>query len=309
MVGAHKQQHVSDDERRDFLKALGVGGAVAVGSATLSDVREAVPAKSAEEVATIGEAIREDLTGSLDASLIASQQAQFADATTALPAVAEKGLPEDGARNDFEQVAAAGWPVYEHLADVGFFESTTSHISEFTPEYLAESTRAFVGSEALAAPLTELGLSEQDGFDLVATVMANAEQLSNYHWIATDQIPREKVELGQFVPPMTKATAGGVLLWLEDLDQHLWKKSAILTDEIVADAAWHGHAMAAGYQLMTEGAKVIADGEQALSESELGALLSTGFAVQAISQALLPTDVYWITDEMRGPAHSDVKPA
>lgn len=309
MVGRHKRQHVSEEERRDFLKALGVGGAVAVGGATLSDVREAVPEESAEEVATIGEAIREDLTGSLDAGFIASQQTAFAEAAATLPAVTEEGLPEDGARNDFRQVAAAGWPVYEHLSDVGFFESTTGHISEFTPAYLEESTKTFVGSESLAAPLTELGLSDEEGFDLVATVIANAEQLSNYHWIATDRIPREKVELGQFVPPMTKATAGGVLLWLEDLDQHLWQKSAILTEEILADAAWHGHAMAAGYQLMAEGAKVIAEDEGTLSESELGALLSTGFAVQAISQALLPTDVYWITEEMRGPKRSDVKPA
>ncbi|MFC7214224.1 hypothetical protein ACFQO4_09060 [Saliphagus sp. GCM10025334] len=298
-MGYEHHQKIDEEDRRAFLKALGVVGAVSVGGATISEVREEVGSGTAEEFASIGRAIESDLSGTLDAEFLATQQGAFAELASELPAVVERGVPEAEPRTEFASVAEAGRPIYDHLVETGFFESTTSHLPEFTPEYVTSSAEAFVGSEALTAPLEELGFSEEVAVDLLVPMVNRAEELSHYHWVATDKIPREQIELGETIPAMTRAAAGGVLLWLEDLDGHLWQKQVLLTDDIVADAVWDAQAMAAGFHLMTEGARAIGAESSELSDGELGALLSTSFAVQAIGQALLPPDAYWITEEMR----------
>lgn len=307
MTNENMNRYVTDEERREFLKALGVGSAIAAGGLTLGEVRDAVSTADAEALASIGEAIAGDLAGDLDAGLLATQQTALADATTELTGVVDRGLTREGPRENFLAVAEAGRPIYDHLESAGFFESTTTHLPEFTPAHLEESVTTFVESERLAGPLSQLGLSGAEDVDLVATVIANAEQIRDYHWVATDQIPRERFEFGELIPPMTQAAAGGVLLWLEDLDSHLWKHQVLVTDEILADADWHARSMAAGFQLMTEGAKAIASESNELSDAELGALLSTGFAVQAIAQNLLPSDVYWVTEEMRNQRRTDLE--
>lgn len=302
------EHKIPDEDRREFLKVLGISGTVAAGGATLQEVQRATSAETTTELAPIGRSIQADLAGSIDASLLASQQAELADAASALTVAVENGLPEESPREEFGSVAAAGRPVYDHLTDVGFFESTTEHLPAFSPAYLEGAIQEFVGSDALAGPLEEFGFSGEEGVDLLATVVANGEELSDHHWVATDEIPRETIEFGEHIPPMTMGAAGGALLWLEDLDLHLWQKHTILTQDILEDAVWHGRSMAAGFHLMSEGAKVLAENNGELSESELGALLSIGFAVQAIAQGLLPQDVYWVTDDMRAPYRTDLKP-
>ena len=292
---------VTDEDRREFLKALGVAGGVAASGATLDELRSAMATAGTDEFASIGHAIQADLSGELDASLIANKQTTLAETASALPVAIEKGFPENEPRGEFASVAEAGRTIYEHVKNVGFFESTTQRLPEFNPEYLQSAVQAFLGSDALAGTLEEFGFTNEAGFDLLTTVIANGEELSDHHWVATDKIPREMIEAGESIPPMTMGAAGGALLWLEDIDQHLWTKKVILTETILEDAVWHGQSMAAGLYLMAEGAKAIAEDADALSDGELGALLSTGFAVQAIAQGLLPQDVYWVTEEMRTP--------
>lgn len=307
MTHRHSDRAVTDEERREFLRVLGAGSAVAAGGTALSEVRSQVSETPREPLASIGQGIRSDVTGTLDANLLASGQSAVAERASELPVAVERGFPEDGARDEFAQVAAAGRPVYDHLTEVGFFESTTERLPEFTPEYLEKSVKTFVGSEALAEPLADMGLTEEEGTDLVATVVSNAERIDQYHWVATDEIPRASIEFGEHVPAMTRAAAGGVLLWLGDVDDHLWKHQTLLTEDILRDATWHARSMAAGFQLMTEAARRVAGESGELSDDELGALLSTGFAVQAISQNLLPEDVYWITEEMRAERRTDLE--
>ena len=307
-MGNHeRRRYVTDDERREFLKALGVAGAVTAGGTGLQEVRDAMAASGSSELASIGRDIQSDLTGTMDAQLLVDGQAGVAAAASELPAAVERGLPEDEPRHEFRAVEEAGRPIYEHLGAAGFFESTTSHLPSFNPSYLETALTAFTGSEALAEPLADFGLTEGEGVDLLAEVIANAEELSDHHWVATDKIPREEIEFGEYIPSMTKGAAGGALLWLKDLDQHLWTHQTILTEEILADAGWHGRSMAAGFHLMTEGARAIAAEDAAYNDGELAALLSTGFAVQAISQGLLPQDVYWVTEEMRDERRTDLK--
>ena len=298
MVNKRSNHTVTDEDRREFLKVLGVGGAVAAG-ATLDEVRNAVSSETAGELAPIGEAVREDLAGDLDAGLLADEQASFVETAASLTAVPERGLPKGSPREEFGAVAAASRPIYDHLGSVGFFESTTKHLPDFTPEYIEQSVQRFIGGESLAAPIEDLNFAADELVDLVATVASHRERIGERHWVSTDQISREEIAMGEHIPPMTKLAAGGSLLWLEDLDQHLWQDKVLITDEILADATWHGRSMAAGFQLMTEGAHHVAEETGALSDEDLAAQLSSGFALMAIAQNLLAEDAYWITEEMR----------
>lgn len=307
MVTNRNREYVSDEERREFLKALGVGGAVAAGGTALTEVRDAMTATGGGELSAVGESIRTDLAGTMDAELIASHQAGVASATSELSSVVEKGLPADQQRHEFAAVEEAARPIYDHLVEAGFFEVTTDHLPAFEPSYLESAVNSFVGTEALAEPLSEMGLAEGAGVDMLSEVIANAEELGEHHWVATDEIPRAEIEFGEYIPSMTRGAAGGALLWLKDLDHHLWSHQVLLTEEILADATWHGQSMAAGFQLMAEGAKAIAADGDVLADDELTALLSTGFAVQAIAQGLLPQDAYWVSEEMRAERRTDLQ--
>lgn len=306
MPKAYQNRYVPDEDRRELLKALGVMGTITVGGASLAELQANTPATAPDELASIGDAIRSDLAGSIDAALLTTQQTELASATTALDAVTERGIPVDAARNEFAPVAEAGRPMYDHLNDVGFFESTTTHLPRFNPGFLTDAVGTFAASETLTEPLAELELTNGAGLDLIAEVVANAEALSTHHWVATDEINRDQIEGGEHIPPMTMGAAGGALLWLEWLDDHLWRHHAILTEDILADAVWHGRSMGAGLYLMAEGAKTLAADQPSLADEELGAVLSTGFAVQAISQGLLTLDVAWINDDMRGEPDHDL---
>jgi hypothetical protein len=309
MPHGYRERSVSDDQRREFLKALGVGGAVAAGGATIDDVREAVGTASSNDLAPVGEAIRGDLAGQLDADLLASSHADLAAAATDLTAVPDRGLPgvAEGPREEFAAVAEAARPAYDHLVEVGFFESTTEHLPEFGPEFIEVSVRRFVVSEGAAGAVSELGFSEQELVDLLATVVGHRERIGDRHWVSTDDLPREQMEFGEHVPPMTKAAAGGVLLWLEDLDDHLWRQGVLMTDEILADATWDARGMAAGFDAMLEGAQRVAEDGDATGDDELAGVLSSGFALQTIAQNLLPQDAYWITEEMRAERDNDLE--
>ncbi|UPV99671.1 twin-arginine translocation signal domain-containing protein [Halorussus gelatinilyticus] len=307
MVHGHGERNISDEQRREFLKALGAGGAVAAGGATLGDVRDAIESGTSDELASVGEAIRNDLAGSLDADLLAKGRADLAGAAADLTAVPDRGVPgmNEGPREEFAAVASAARPTYEHLGEVGFFESTTERLPEFAPEYIEDSVRRFVVSDG-AATLSDHGFSEQELVDLLATVVGHRERIGERHWVATDQLPREQMEMVEHVPAMTKAAAGGVLLWLEDLDEHIWTNAVLLTDDILADAAWDARAMAAGFDLMADGARRIAEAD-GTGDEELAGLLSSGFALQTIAQNLLPEDAYWIDEQARAERNNDLE--
>lgn len=304
MVNDYSTGNVSSEDRRDFLKALGLTGAVAAGGVTLDEVHSKVATGTgAEELAPVGQAIQADLTGTVDAQLIANQQAALTAAANELPASLERGLPgeTEGPREEFAALAEAGQPVYNHLKEVGFYASAAEHLPEFNLETLGTALETFVASEQLVGTVDGFGLGDEQGVDLLATVIGNAEELQNVHWVATEELPGEALSAGEAFPTAPQAAAGGVLLWLDDIDLHLYQKAVLLTDQIHSDAVWHAQSMAAGFQLMSEGAKAIGEESGSLSESELGALLTTSFAVQATSQGLLPQDVYWITEQMRTP--------
>jgi len=76
---AQKQHYtyISDEDRRAFLKALGVTGRVTTGEATIDEVRNTVSTEAPIELTLIGQAIRADLGGTLDIDLVAGQQSEL----------------------------------------------------------------------------------------------------------------------------------------------------------------------------------------------------------------------------------------
>lgn len=305
MAHRYNQQYVTDEDRRELLKALGVAGTVAAGGATLGEIRNQMDQAATAELAPIGEAIRSDLVGQIDASLISAQEAELASAASGVSAVLDSGIREEPG-TEFAAVAEAGRPLYDHFGEVGFFESTTSNLPEITPSYLNDAISATVGAKVVQDSLEQMEFVGGRPVDVMATVVGNAQLLSASNWAAAEEIPRAELEYGEYVPSMTKAAAGGALLWLEDIDQHLWKQEVLITDDILGDAVWHSQALAAGIQLMATGAKVIAEESGEVGDAELAGMLSTGFAVQALVQELLPADVYWITEEMRDSRQTNI---
>lgn len=302
MANKYVNKHVTNEERREFLKALGVAGALGAGGITLNEVREemaSIPSDSG--LTSVGAGIRADLTGELDAGLLTSGATAFADAAKGLPVAVDRGLPSESVRNEFGAVAAAGQPVYAHLTETDFFEVTTEHLPTFTPDFLQTTVQSFVGSAVLAEPVSRIGLTGTAATDMIATVIANSDRITDYHWVASESVSREELEDIAYIPPMTQGAAGGALLWLDDLDQYLWQAEVLLTDDILSDAVWHSQSMAAGFALMNKAATAVATDDDELTDEQLGAVLVTGVAVQTIAQTLLPTDVYWVTNEMRAP--------
>lgn len=302
---------VTDEERRDFLKALGVAGALGASGVTLNELRESTVTDAetsfgtASEFAEIGETVRAEMAGTLDAELLATQQEQFTAAVTAVPSAAESGAVFEQGAETFEAISNTGWPIYDHLAEAGFFETTTEQMPAFNPDVLAATVQSFVGSEALAAPVEELGIGGQAGVDLVSPTINQAEEISHFHWIASDGIPADH-EMASVLPPITQRAAGGVLLWLQNLDSRLYQSELLITNEILADAVWDVQSMAAGFNLMTEGAKSIEGNSGQFSDAELGTLVLTSIALQEISQRMLPTHMHWITNEMRDPGNVNI---
>lgn len=302
----HNNQTVTDEDRREFLKVLGVTGVAAAGGVALSDVREGLSTtETTETFASFGEALRADMAGAMDAAALAEHQAAFAEAASDLPAVIERGLPENGPREEFGAVAEAGWPLYEHLTETGFFERSTEHLPTFTPQSLTESTEIAVGSEAIASSLEGFGVSEEAAVDLVVPTVNQAEKLSYFHWIASEGIPQGH-EVEGVLPPITQRVTGGILLWLQNLDGHLYRNQILIGEDILRKGVWHVQGMTTGFYLLSEAATAIAEGSDRFSAEELGAAVATGIALQEVGQRLLPEDVHWISESARDPGNREI---
>ncbi|GAB7093993.1 hypothetical protein JCM30237_11450 [Halolamina litorea] len=297
-----KHTTVSDEERREFLKALGVAGAVGAAGVTVGELNETVDASNVEALSSVGAAVSEEIAGQVDAGLLADQQAELAATLSAAPATVESGAAFESPGTAFDDIAEAGWATYGHLEEAGFFESLDEHMPAFNPERLTTSTRAFLGSEAAVEPLSDLDLGGTAGVDLVAPVINQAEKLSHFHWIASGDIPAEH-QLADVLPPITQRAAGGVLLWLQNLDDHLYQDQVLFDEQILADGIWEVRGMTAGFYLMTEGAKAAGTDSDRFTDAELGALFTTSIALQEVAQRMLPVHMHWIDEESRDPGN------
>ena len=127
---------VTVEDQRQLTKTLGIDAGSE--SMTIAEMRAAVEADVDPEFASLGEAIRRDLEGKLDADLLERELGNLAEQVARLPAVREEGIP-DGEKEPeslYRDIAEPGWRVYEHLLDVGFFESADVNSPRFTSDHI-----------------------------------------------------------------------------------------------------------------------------------------------------------------------------
>ena len=298
MIHDNKYRSVNDADRRRFLKILGVGGGVAASGFTLEDVRNALQSESDDELAAIGETIRNDLTGTLNSEVLNAELKGIEGSLGTLAELGSAGLPDERG-TDYQELTTPAWTVHDHLAEVGFFESAEAHLPRFSPSHIESSARQLIQTGPLTRGLSEIGFGEQEKVALVMNVIDNDERLAQ--WVPTENIPENQVEFDlEHVPPLQQRAAGGSLLWIDDLDRHLWQSETLITDETFGRGIWHAKAMLGSFHLMTEAIRDI-DGPADLSDSQLTAALTSSTAAMIISQENIARDLFRITDEMRAP--------
>ncbi|WP_276280600.1 hypothetical protein [Halorussus caseinilyticus] len=291
---------VDERDRRNFLKILGVTGSV--GAATelsLADLREAVGAESADELAAVGERIRADLAGGLDAGRLSEAVGGIEAGIAELPALRAAGFPDDPDASAYREVAAPAWDAYDHLAAVGFFESAERHLPEFSPDHVRATAAELIRAEPLTAALAEAGFEERERTALVADVVNQNARLAQ--WVSTAKLPADPEGYDPAdVAPLHQRALGGALLWIDELDHHLWQREAILTDEMLDRGIWDVKAMLGGVHLFASAASDLA-GPEELADSQLAAALAGGSAIAIRAQEDVADDLFRVTDAERAP--------
>ncbi len=291
---------VSDEDRREFLKALGVVTGGAVAGATLRDLRGEVASGAAGGLAEMGEAVRAGLTGTLDSALLAEELAGLEESFELLPQLAAMGTPEQGA-SAYQELTTPAWAINDHLAEVGFFASAEENLPAFEPAHIEETTRQLLHIDALPATLSEIGFAEAEQTALVTNIVNSREQLS--WWMKTpDYPPAEAVDDGvvhEYVAPLHQRAAEGSLLWIDGLDHFLWQREPLVTGEMIDRGLWDVKSMLGGYYLLGSAARDLAADD--VADDHLTTLTTASTAIMIISQEFLINDVVRITDEKRAP--------
>lgn len=290
---------VTTEDQQTLVRTLGIERGPDGGDVTMRELSGAVERRPDSGLDSMGQAIREDLSGRLDASLLADGRDDVASQIRRLPEVREAGIPDEP-RGLYQEVAEPGWRIYDHLNEVGFFESVEDHLPRFTPEHIAHTARELILADALQDDLGEVGFDDREQVALLTSVVNDNTRLAR--WVPTGEIPAEKVEFDvSYVPPLHQRAVGGALLWLRDLDRHLWQDQVLVTDEILDDAARHVKSMLGGLYVVATAASDVATG-QTLTDGQLTAALTAGAAIAIVGQEELMNDVYYIDDEMRAPS-------
>lgn len=299
MTRASIKPDISTEDQRNLVRNLGVERSAEVEPITMGELSGVMESGADPSYASMGEAIRRDLSGRLDADLLETRVTEVGAQIERMPEIRAAGVPEEPG-TVYGRVAEPGWSAYEHLADVGFFESVEENLPRFTSEHVAETARELVFADPLQAALDEVGFDDRERIALLMSVVNNKTRLAR--WVPTNEIPADEVEFDvSIVPPLHQRAIGGGLLWIRDLDRHFWGNEVLITDEILDAAAWHTKAMLGGLYVVLMAAEDVATGE-ALTDGQLTAALTAGAAIDIISQEELMKDVYYITDDMRAPS-------
>lgn len=303
-MGETHKPRVTASDRRKLAERLGVDGAT-TRDPTLNDLKRALDVETDPEFASMGEAIRSDLTGKLDVTLIEENLEEFEERIDGFDEVREAGIP-DGEREAerlYRDVIEPAFEVYHHLEDIGFFDSVEANLPAFTEEHIERTAHELLQADELTDALDECGFSEHERTALMMNVVNNNTRLSR--WVPTREIP-DGVEFNvEYVPPLHMRAMGGALLWMKALDDHLWKKEVLITEQILDDAHWRSKALLAGLDVMIRAALAVGRGEDgALTDAQVTAALTAGSAVCIVNQEELMKEAFWITEEMRKPSEA-----
>lgn len=292
--------HITTEGQRQLARTLGVDRVDEGDQLTLERLRESVDGEADPEFASMGEAIRSDLTGKLDTELLETELENLSAQLDRLPEVREQGIPDGETEPEvlYRELVEPGWRVYDHLVEVDFFESLEANLPQFSPEHIEETAHELIGSDALVDELESLGFDERERLALVMDVVNNNSRLAR--WVPAKDIP-EGVEFDvEHVPPLHQRAAGGILLWINALDVHLWQKRILITDEILDDGYWDIKAMLGGFALLTKAALEVAEDDE-LSDAQLTAAITASAAIMIVNQEEICKHMFWITEEMRAP--------
>jgi hypothetical protein len=291
---------VTGTEQRQLADALGVSDGDVERS--LADLRAETETPDAE-FATLGGAIRSHLQGDLDADLLAGELEALGEQIRRIPEVREAGIPDGETEPErlYRELTDPAWPVHDHLLGVGFFGSVDANMPRFTADVVSNTARELVRADPLTAELDEVGFDDPEITALVAGVINKDRRLAR--WVPTSDIPEEvEFDVSQ-VPPLHQRAMGGALLWIKNLDVHLWQKSTLITDEILDATAWDVKAMLGGLYLLNRAALEVADPErESLTDSQLTAALTASAAIAIVNQEATCQDAFRITEEMRAPS-------
>ena len=292
---------ITADDRDQLAETLGVSRSEIGERPTLAELRQTVETSADPEFASMGEAIRGDLSGQLDDELLAAELDDLEGQIARLTEVREAGIPDGDEEPEalYREVVQPAWRIYDHLVDAGFFESAEEHLPRFTPEHIERTAHELVQLDPLSEELDALGFDEREKTILVMNAVNNNTRLAR--WVPAKEIPDEVEFDVEHVPPLHKRAMGGALLWINSMDVHLWQKEVLITEEILDDGLWDIKAMLAGVYLISRAALDIAE-QGSLSDSQLAAALTGGAAIAIVNQEEICKDVYWITEEERAPS-------
>ncbi len=289
------------EEQEQLVERLGVEDAVVGDEVTLSALQSDVETEISDEFASMGAVIRKDLEGTLDTRLIDTVLADLEARIDRLPEIRESGVPDGELEPEslYEDLVEPGWRLYEHLLEVGFFESVDRNAPRFSAEHIRNTGHGLIEAEPLTRELEAVGFDEGEQLALMANVVNSDKELER--WVPTTEIPYDVEFDVDSVPPLHQRAAGGTLLWVQTLDIHLWQKEILLTEEILDDAYWDTKGMLAGLYLLALAAREIstAERDRSLTDGQLMAALTGGAAIMIVKQQDICHDVFYITDDMR----------
>lgn len=295
---------VTARDRERLAAEFGVGDAA--DDPTLAALRAAVDVEADPQFASMGEAIRADLRGRLDVDLVETRIQELEDRLEQAASVREAGVPtrhgpgDEGVEELYRELVEPVWELYDHLVEVGFFESLEENLPAFTPEHIDHTARGLLTTDQLTAGLDGAGFDTREQTALLMDVVNNDTRLSR--WVPTRDIP-EGVEFNvDYVPPLYHRAVGGGLLWIKSLDRHLKQKEILVTDEILDDAFWRAKAILAGVDVFLRAVRDVAAEDSELTDEQLVAGLSGGAAITIVNQEELMQEAYWITEEKRAPS-------
>ena len=289
------------EEQERLIERLGVGDAVVGDELTLSALQSDVETEIGDEFASMGAAIRDDLEGTLDTRLIDTVLADLEVRIARLPDVRGAGVPEGEREPEslYADLVEPGWRLYDHLLDVGFFESVDRNAPRFSADHIRNTGHGLIEAEPVRNELEAVGFDESEQLALMADVVNGDRELER--WVPTAEIPYDVEFDVDSVPPLHQRAAGGSLLWIQTLDIHLWHKEVLLTEEILDDACRDTKGMLGGLYLLALAAREISTSERdrSLTDGQLMAALTGGAAVMIVKQQDICHDVFYITDDMR----------
>jgi hypothetical protein len=290
---------ITTEDQRTLVRTLGIDHTPEGDDVTMRELSGAVELRPDSEFDSMGSSIRRDLSGRLDASLLAASREELTAGIERLPAVRDAGVPDEP-EGLYGPVAEPGWRAYDHLVDAGFFESVEERLPRFTPEHIAHTARELILADPLQSDFDAVGFDDRERIALLMRVVNNNTRLAR--WVPTREIPDDEVEFDvSYVPPLHQRAVGGALLWIRDLDRHLWQNEVLITEGILDDAVWNVKAMLGGVYAVTAAAHdIAADGT--LTDGQLTAALTAGAAIAIIGQEDLMNEAYYITDDMRAPS-------